>query len=826
MGGDDVEGDAFAGRITNVTGLWDDLRQSARSLSRAPGTTAVAVLVIAVGIGGTTAIFAVLDGLVLRPFPVVDTDGLVTIETRNERDGNVGRMSIPDYADLAAQDGVFSDVVAHAHMAFSLRVGERMERVSGDYVSPNYFEALGVKLLQGRGFGGNRAEDSRAVVLSYNLFRRGFAEGAAVVGSALQVNGQTLTVAGVAPPRFRGMAFGAAPDLFLVLDAMEEVTPVWFSAADFANRRDIRLFEVLGRLKPNVSFSTAEASVLELSHRLREAYPETNRDTSVALTAAREAWLPRASRGAVFSYLGTVSLVAGLVLVLSCSNVALLVLLRALRRSQEIAIRSALGASRFLLARQLLVESLLLYAFGFALSAAVAFWVVRGLRSSSLFAIEGQGVGLTIDAQVMLVAGALSLSTGIAFGSIPALRATTAALKTGVPRRAGKWLVVVQAALAVTLLVGGGLFTQTLVNFSRVDLGFRPDHLLLLSVDFQALRHQYDRTRGMGFYKDAVERIHTLPNVRSASWAADVPLRSRRLITRFSSDERAPETDADWNVLDCNIVGPRYLETLGIPLARGRDFVEDDREGRHEVAVVNETLARKYWPGLDALGRRFWVKGSTGLKSVEIIGVTKDVKQRALEAEARPYMYLALYQRYFPEMTLHVRTAGRPEEALPAIRSAIRNIDPDLPVFDAMSFEDQLALTLSRQRLGARVVGASAAFGLLIAVLGVYGVTAYATTMRARELGVRVALGATAGHIVSQVVREGSGPVALGALIGCAAAAGASRLTSGLLFGVAPTDPLTYAGSALVLVAVALLASYFPARRASSVDPKVSLRCD
>jgi putative ABC transport system permease protein len=484
--------------------------------------------------------------------------------------------------------------------------------------------------------------------------------------------------------------------------------------------------------------------------------------------------------------------------------------------------------------REVLIENLILYALGFAFSLAVSFWTLNILRALPLFSQGELAFDLNLDTRVLIFGMALALVTGMVSGLGPALRASKSdprAALYGNPTasslhrsRFRNFLVVAQVALSLILLVGAALFARTLQSLYAIDPGYRTENVLNLSVDFNTMDATYGESRGMAFYRQALDRVRALPGVRSATWAGDVPLRRLRLIVWFFPREETPQKEEDWLQIDCNVVGPDYVRTLGIPLIRGRDFSDRDTAESQEVAIVNQSMARQHWPGEDPVGRRIQVRGRTGIKSIEIIGVVGDVHQRALQDEPIPYIYLALYQRYFPEMTLQAHVAGEPQTLLSQVRGVIESLDQDLPVFNVMLLDEQLALALSHQRVGAALLGASGLLALVLAAIGIYAVTRFSVTHRTREIGLRMALGAEAGDVMRLILRQGALTASIGLTVGVAASIALGRLIENLLFDVRTTDPVSLAGSVTLLMGTALLATYIPARRAARQDPAASLR--
>ena len=517
----------------------------------------------------------------------------------------------------------------------------------------------------------------------------------------------------------------------------------------------------------------------------------------------------------------------------ACVNVASLLFARGLARRGELAVRAVLGAGRARLASDLLAEAALLSLLGLALSVPVALATQHLLIQFALPFGTPLDYDLRMDGRALTFAACAAGLTTIAAGLFPALRTSRLDLRSAIRGAGvvfahrtsfpGQLLIAVQVALSLVLLVGTGLFRRSLEQYAKVDPGFRVDGVLVMNVDFNAESHRFDEARAMRVYAAALERIRRVPEVKAASWAGDVPLGIRQILIRFFPEPRAVVNEDEWRVLNCDVVSSQYFRTLGIPL-EGRDFTDADDQLSHEVAVVNETLARRYWPGLDPIGRSFKVSGRTGVKTVEVIGVAADVRQRSLGEPAQPRLYLALSQRYFPEMTLHVLVNGSPRDALPRVRAELSAVEDNLPVFGARTLEDQMRASLSRPRMAAALLGAAALITVVLSAVGIYGVAARSSVARWRELGIRMALGARPADVLWLALRRGMAPVTAGLALGSAAALALGLGLQAFLFGVLPSDIMTHAVSVLLLATVAGLATFAPARRAVAGDPITALR--
>ena len=828
--------------------LWQDVRYGVRSLTRSPGFTSAAVLSLALGIGANTAIFSLLDAVFLRPFPVDNAEQLVTVKSRSPEGDEFG-LSYPDFLDYDEKQEVLSGILAHTRMPFSMSGGGYAEQVSGDIVSGNYFSLLGLSMPLGRGFVPEENDSPRAVpvvVISYALWQRHFGGDTSILETAIQINGKFFTVVGVAPRRFGGLSLGSAADIWIPRAALNSVMPGSFRDMKLSTQRGARsTTHVLGRLKSGVTLEQARTAMDTYARQLALAYPETNHGWTVLLRSLSQDRLAEDHMGAVMSFGAILLTIVVLVLFIACANVANLLLIRGLRRQRETAIRYAIGSSRSQIVRWLLTENMLLYTAGFAISIPIAAWSIGLLKMLPLFSwaalpfpVSGAAASFDVRLDHRVVAFAVLATFGLSvlFGLGPALRGSrydvrkaiqneAVGLSSGSSRlRTQSLLLACQVGVCVVLLMGAGLFTRTLQKAYAIDPGFRTENIVIASVNLNSMEARYDEVRGMAFYRQVLERVRALPGVRSVTWGADVPLARRRVIIQFVSDERGVVEDSDWIVTDCDVVGPDYLRTLGIALTQGRDFTLRDDANSHEVVVINETMARQYWPGADPIGQRMKVRGRSGIRTVEVVGVAQDVKQRSLRAKAETRIYLPLFQRYFPEMTLFAYVAGDPVSHMAAVKNEIEKMDAGLPLFNIKPFEEQVSIALSQQRVGAALLSVAGLLALGLAAIGVYSVTSYAASRRTREIGLRMALGAEGHHVLKLVVRQGITPVAIGLCMGLLAALASSRFLEDYLFGITPWDPVAMAATVGLLLVVGALGCYVPARRASALDPVLALR--
>jgi len=812
--------------------MFQDLRFGVRMLFKHKAVTAVAVLSLSLGIGANTAIFSLVDRLLVRPLPVDQPERLLTFNKGAATD-LFDRFTYPDYADYRDQNEVFDGLVCYAETALNLSERGQTERVHGLQVSGNYFSTLRVAPALGRGFllEEERSPDAHPVtVLSYGLWRRRFGADPAVVGSRVTLNGQGYTVVGVAPAEFTGTIRGAAPDLYTPIKPENSRNKYWLL--------------LMGRLKPGVSREQAQAAMNVLGPQIARLYPRPDGSPRVE----RPFLLEDGSQGHTHLLLKLsfpLKLLMGivaLVLLIACANVANLLLVRARARRKEIAIRMAVGAGRGRLVRQLLTESLLLAALGGGVGLWLAGPVGKLLASFTPPIGRGYSTPLSLegglDARVLVFTFCLSLLSGVVFGLAPALGASrtglVAALKDGSGDGAGlrrfnprELLVVAQVALSFLVLIGAGLCVRSLQRLQAIDAGFDPANTLALSLDLSL--SGYDEARGQLFYQQLVERVTGLPGVESASLAHTAPL-GDDLLTRSTAIEGYEPQPGEKMSFFYNVVGPRYFETLRTPLVKGRDFTPQDRAGAPQVVIINETLARRYFPDGDALGKRLIFGAYRGspvpLQHLEIVGVVKDSKYSELTEQARRMMFLPLAQSYRPEMRLHVRTAQDPTTMVAAIRREAQKLDANLPFYNIRTLEEQKDRSLYTARLAATLLSVFGALALLLASIGLYGVMAYVVGQRRREIGVRLALGAQQRDVFRLVIKEGMSLVALGVALGLAGAIVGTRLLTTFLYGVQPTDAATFIVIALLLAAVALLANYLPARRAARTDPIQALRAE
>ena len=809
-----------------------DLRFGIRSLLKRPGFTAVAVITLTIGIGATTTIFSVVNGLLLRPLPGVSKpDRLADVYATEANGSSFHTFSHPDYLYYREQNKVFDGLMAYTGVPLNLNAGAQPERIFGIIASGNYFDVLGTRPALGRFF--LPEEDQTpgthpVVVVSYDFWRQRFASDPSLVGKAITLNGHSFSVVGVAPEGFKGTWAGLVPDVWVPLMMQSQTRP---GAEQMG--RGARWLDMVGRLKDGVTTTQAKAGMSLLARQLEESYPETNRGLGADVRAASS--VPGQMRSAVIGFMAILMFVVGLVLLIACANVGAMMLARANTRRKEVAIRLAVGAGRWHIVRQLLVESVLLFLLGGAGGVLIAVWATRLLLAFKLPADVPISLDLSVDLRVLLFTLLVSLATGLIFGLAPALQASRPdllpALKNetagGVPRsRLRHAFVITQIAISLVLLITAGLFVRSLRNAGTIKLGFNPDGVQTASFD---LRTQgYNQAQGQEFYRQLIDRVATMPGVQSASLARIVPLNGNNMMTGINVPGQEPPPGQQSHMVGLNTVDPHYFETLQMPLLSGRTFNESDKQGAPEVAIINETMARRFYPGADvstALGQSFTFGGEEPNSRVLIVGIVKDIKYETLGEDPRPYVYRPFQQSYSGLMTLHVRTApGVSANVLANVRRDVAALDKDLPLLDVMPMTEQIGLSLLPLRVATTIGGTLGTVGLLLAAIGIFGIVSYSVSQRTREVGIRMALGAQKRDVLRLVMGQGLWLAFIGVAIGWALSFVLTRALGSLLYGVGSTDPLVFIGTALLLVGVAFAASYLPARRATRIDPLVALR--
>ena len=806
--------------------LLQDLRYALRMVLKSPGTTAVALLTIGVATGANATVFGFVSALLLRPAPgVPDPRSLISVYTSDYSSGPYGTTSYPDYLSLASEVSAFSQVAAGEDSSGVVEVADKVERVPVAAITGNFFAVLGLKGATGRLLTPSDAEPGAppAALISHSLWRRTLAADPAIVGAPLTTNGRTYTIVGVLPRGFGGLDLGQPIDVW---------TPL-IAPAVSADARGNRSLSVVARLADSKTIEEAQVQVSALAARLALAYPESNRGTLAAPTeprpmiALRHSRLPPDFRPMVAAVSAILMAAVLLVLVIACANVAGLLVSRAISRDREMAVRVALGAGRARVIRQLLTESLVLGISGGLFGLLLALWTSDVLPS--FFPPEqAQLLDTSVDARTIGFIAVISIASSLLFGLAPALHAsgTMAALtlRTGAGRgsegrtgaRLRRLLVGAQIAAAVVLLVSAGLLVKSLTNALQADLGFGTREGVIATTEPAML----DEAQGMNFYAGVLERVRSMPGIRSAAWVRTLPL-SRGARRKFKIEGYAAKPGEDMELV-INVVSDGYFETMQIPIRAGRTFGPDDRRDRAPVAIVNDLLATRFFAG-NALGKT--LTDSTG-RRMEIVGVVQAHTYLTVQEPPVATVYYPLEQEYRPRMTLAARTDRSPRAMVEPISRAIAAVDPRVPVYRAMLLSAHLEESTAADRLTTSLVALCGGMALLLATIGVYGVIAYAVVRRSREIGIRVALGARPPDVVRLILREGLRVTGFGVALGLVAAALTARALGSLLplYGVGPTDPLTYTAVPALLVGVALLAALLPARRALRLDPNVVLR--
>ena len=805
--------------------LWQDLRYAIRVLRKNPGFTLVATLILALGIGANTTIFSMLKGVILRPLPGVPHADQIVDVLMYSRGGEPWPVSYPDYKDMRDRNTVFTSLSAETLQTMNFTMNRKPERVEGELVTGNMFEMLGVKAERGRLL---TADDDRApgaspvVALSYAFWKSRFGGDPDIAGKTMRIGQQSFTIVGVAPRGYQGGVVGVAAQLFVPITMQAQLMNGEISLES----RDTHWLFVQGRLKPGVTMAQAQAAMDVIGAQISKEYPNTEIARRAAAVPISK--FPFGSQQYLLPVLTAGLAVVGIVLLVACANVASLMLAKAAGRQREMAVRMAVGASRGRLVRQLLTESILLSLIGGAAALLLSLWPAGFLSQVRVPTPVPIVIDTSFDSLVFGFTFLMALASGIVFGLAPALQSSKVTLVPALKEDTGNWLfgrsrmrsalLVGEIALSLGLLIGAVLVWRSQASAAKINPGFDAHNVQLLSIDLDS--SAYPEARGRQFDAQLLERVRALPGVQSVSLAHRLPLAVIESESReFKPEGYVSRPSEDLN-LEYNKISPGYFATLRIPMIEGRDFGAQDTADATQVAIVNRTFAARYWPNQDPIGRK--IEMTPG--SVTVVGVVADIKYLEIEEAPTPYVYFPLSQHYAGDVTLHVRSAGDPAALLPTIEAQVRALDPDLPVFGAETLSEQTRFSMIGFYLAEDFLGGAGLQGLLLAAVGIYGVIAFSVTQRTREIGIRMALGAKPRDVFALVMGQGFRLALIGVALGLCLAVAVSGLLKNLLYGVSPHDPLTFAGVTIFLVAVALVASFLPARRAMKIAPMEALR--
>jgi len=801
--------------------LISDIRYAIRNLIKRPGFTLIAVLTLALGIGANSSIFSAINALLLNPLPIPDHSRVMAIWDKDPSHGlEHNEVTVANYFDWRAQNQSFESLALYRWWSVNLTGQDTPERIQGFRVTVNFFDTLGVKPARGRGFSAEENQPGRnaVAIIAHSLWQRRFGGDPNIINKTITVNSEPVTVVGVLPPRFN---FPKGAEVY----APFALTP------EFMANRQNHAYYVLGRLKPGVTHQAAQADIDAITARLQKQYPETNTGLSAVVIPVLKDTVRMYDRA-----LWVLMAAVGFVLLIACANVANLMLARASGRQKEIAVRVALGASRWRVVRQLLTESLIVALVGGGVGVLIAFWGINLLRGANPGEAEKFAPGweqLGLNPRVLAFTIGLSLISGLLFGLFPALQSSNPNLNNSLKEggrtggsgshRLRSSLVVFEIALSLILLVGAGLLVRSFLSLLKTNPGFEPDHLMTLNLILPSRKYK-DDAQVIAFYKDLVQRAQQVPGVKDAALVNYIPLGGANSSDGFLV-EGVPEPPPGQEFIGrYRVCTPDYLRTMGISLLKGRTFTDADRTGSTPVAIINETMARKYWANGDAIGKRFRLYGPLDKSPwIEIVGIINDVRHD-LDTPITPEYYFPHAQDTWNSMVLVARTSVDPASTASALRQQVWAIDKDQPVFDVKTMTEVRSISVALYSFSSVMLGIFAGVALLLAAVGIYGVLAFAVTQRTQEIGIRMALGAKTTDVLSLVLRHGMGMALLGICFGLAGAWALTRFISGLLVGVSSTDLLTFSVVTFTLLFAALLACYVPARRATKVDPLVALR--
>jgi predicted permease len=821
-----------------IAAVWRDVRYGVRMLARHPGFTMIAVVSLALGIGLNTAIFSIVNAVLLRPLAVDRPAELVAVYTSADSGDAYSSSSYPDFADLAANSSTLEGLTAHTLMFVGIDRGDVTKTTLGEIVSPNYFDLLGVHLAAGRGFraGDERVTAPPTTVISSRMWQRDFGRDPNVIGRTLQIRGRAYAIVGVAPDTFGGLAPGMSAELWLPAGCVDDVEPVGMidvtaspTGTNRIERRGQRWLFLTGRLKPGATTAQARANLTRVMTDLEQANPQTNKHRTLTVVPASSVRIHPELDASLTPSAAALMIAVGLVLLVACANLASLLLARATARSREMAIRLAIGANRAQLVRQLTTESLVLATAGGLAGLALATWATRALAAIQPPVEIGLSFDFAPDGRVLLFTLAIATLTGLLFGLAPALRASRPSL---VPSLKGevaggerrrfdlrRWLVASEIALSMVLLVTGGLLLRSTLAAARADTGVAADRVVYASVN--ALKTYADRSRALQFYEEGARRLAAIPGVTTVARASWMPLSLNHNTSVIEIDGvrgPAPEGGID---IDTTDVSADYFRAIGVPILTGRAFDSRDRRTSERVAIVSAATARKYWPGQNAVGRQFRNRDDA---LYTVVGVSADYAVRAVGEAPRPLVHFAIDQTQPAYQSFAVATDRPAPQMVAPVRQTIVALEPRAAFVELQPLSSLVNTVLFPVRAGAALLAALSTLALLLATIGLYGVIAFNVSRRTREIGIRMALGASQGLVVRQVVIDGLMLVATGGAIGAIAAALAGRVLAGALYGVGAFDPLAWIASLGSLAIAAIAAAVVPARRAARVDPIAALR--
>jgi len=810
--------------------LFQDLRYALRQMRSKPGFAFTVVLTLALGIAANVTIFSVVNGMILRPLPVPHPDEIAVL-AGEQKDAPLGVyfLSYAELLDLRKQSDVFSDLFAYENTLGGMSADNKADHFVGSYVTGNYFSALGLKPALGRLFlpgEGEQVGAATEIVLGYSYWQKRFGANSNVLGKQVLVDGKPATIIGVTPKEFRGTAFALNMDAYLPISMSGAEDPSMWTV------RDDRQWIVMGRLQPGASIGQAQSSVDVSTARLASEYPASEKGMNVQVISERLSHPLPLPHNLILVVSGLFLSLAMVVLLLACVNVANILLVRATAREGEMAVRTAMGASHARLITQVLLESLLLAIFGALVGMALGAAAIRWIGNLSFGSFIPVSLDLGLDWRVLAYTFGAALFTGVLVGLWPALRVARtnvnqvlreggrAGSSSAARHRVRSILVGAQMAGSLVLLIIAGLFARSLAAVEHMYLGFEPDHLLNVVLDPHDIG--YDQARTDNFYKELEDRVRGLAGVQSASLAYSVPLGNYSWSDPIKVENHPLAPGQQPPIVMDNFVDPAYFATMKIRLLGGRPFTDFDNETSTRVAVINQIMAQQFWRKEDAIGKRFEAKGTLW----QVVGIVENGKYALAGEDARPFFYLPLRQNFVSMRTLEIRTAVAPEAVMTPVEQVVKSLEPALPMYSLVTMKDSLAGPNGFMifRMGALLASAIGGLGLIMAAVGVFGVVAFAVSQRTREIGIRVALGATRVQVLKLVLGQGVWVIAVGAAAGLLATFAISRAVSNLLVGVSAADPLTFSLATLFLVAVALYACYIPARRAMEMDPTVALR--